>query len=38
MEHSLFHSEFDNLDKLVIELYGGGSIRTDHGIMPGKSI
>ena len=29
----LFHSEFDKLDKLVNQLYGGGSIHTAYGIM-----
>ena len=30
---SLFHSEFDNFDKLVNDLYGSGSVHTAHGIM-----
>ena len=31
--NSVFHSEFDNFDKIVNELYGAGSIHTAHGIM-----
>ena len=30
---SVFHSEFDNFDKIVNELYGAGSVHTAHGIM-----
>ncbi len=30
---SVLHSEFDNFDKIVNELYGAGSVHTAHGIM-----
>ena len=30
---SVFHSEFDNFDKIVNELHGAGSVHTAHGIM-----
>jgi len=30
---AVLHSEFDNFDKLVNELYGAGSVHTAHGIM-----
>ena len=29
----IFHSEFDNFDKLVNELYGAGMVNFAHGIM-----
>lgn len=32
-DKSVFHSEFDNFDAFVTELYGAGSVHTSHGIM-----
>ncbi len=34
---SVFHSEFDNFDAIVNELYGAGSIHTAHGINAPRS-